>query len=327
LKNLQIIDSLGRGSFGKVHLVKDVTTNETYALKTVNKNILTKAKHQAHIMSEKDMLVKVNSPWIIALYATFKDNNKLYFLLEACLGGELFALLRIYTVFENNWARYYAAAVVLGFEYMHSLDVVYRDLKPENVMLDSAGYPKIVDLGFATELDSDGRTYTLCGTPAYLSPEIIGGRGYGKGVDWWCLGVFIFELLAGHPPFRSNKHRGNMMKLYERIRAGKYEVPEHMSPEGADIISKFLKLKRHERLGVRASKSQPNLSPEDILKDQDWFKGFDWAALENRTMRAPIIPFIEDNADASAFKNHDGGTPPRISSRPYDASEQWDEKF
>lgn len=117
------------------------------------------------------------------------------------------------------------------------------------------------------------------------------------------------------------------MKLYERIRAGRYEVPDHMSPEGADVISKLLKQKPHERLGVRASKSNPGVSPEGILKSQDWFKGFDWKGLEARTMRAPIIPYIADNADTSAFNHHDGGEQPHISSRPYNAAGQWDENF
>jgi hypothetical protein len=319
MENLQVVATLGKGSFGRVHLVTDKNSGEAYALKIVNKSILSKPKHQAHILSEKEMLVKVNSPWVISLFATFKDHARLYFLLECCLGGELFALLRAHTCFENNVARYYVAAVVLGFEYMHSINIVYRDLKPENVMLDSAGYPKVVDLGFATALDDKGRTYTLCGTPAYLSPEIIAGKGYGKGVDWWCLGVFIFELVCGYPPFRSTKHRGNMLKLYERIRAGKYQCPSIMTPEAVEIVDGFLKPKPHERLGVTHG-------GEKRIKEHKWFADFSWSALVNKTMRAPIIPYVADNADAANFQVRDDGSQPIFSSKPY-VSKGWDRDF
>lgn len=320
MRNLKIVAKLGRGSFGRVHLVKDVSSGHTYALKTVNKSILTKAKHRAHIISEKNMLVRVTSAWIIALYATFKDANRLYFLLEPCLGGELYTLLKLQSGFDNPTARFYVAAVIMGFTYMHEQEVVYRDLKPENVMLDSQGFPKIVDLGFATELDADGRTYTLCGTPAYLSPEILKGQGYGKGVDWWCLGVFIFELLAGHPPFRSLKHRGNMMKLYERIKKGEYECPKHMSDTAKDMIKNLLRQKPHERLGMKHGGIQN-------FKKHEWYAGFDWKKMEHRKLRVPIVPYIEEQHD-EAVSSTTTAEDTHITPRPYTpGADSWDFDF
>lgn len=294
--DLQIIGGLGKGSFGMVDLVKHLPTGETFALKRVKKAILKKKKHQAHILSEKKMLMKLTSPFIIGLYATYRDEEYLYFLLECCLGGELYTVLRANTCFDNNFARFYTAGVVLAFGYMHSLNVVYRDLKPENVLLDGMGYPKVADFGFATELDENGRTFTCCGTPAYLSPEIISGKAYGCGVDWWCIGVFIFELLAGYPPFRNNKeHGGNdMMKLCERILAGQYSPPGHFSAEAVDVVDRFLQQKPHRRLGVIKGGIEN-------IKSHPWFKGFDWNALKNKTLRAPIIPYIEDDADLGNF--------------------------
>lgn len=302
-KDLQVVGGLGKGSFGIVELVKHGPSGETFALKRVKKNILKKKKHQAHILSEKKMLMKLSSPFIISLYATYRDEEYLYFLLECCLGGELYTVLRSSNVFENGYARFYTAGVIIAFNYMHSLNVVYRDLKPENVLLDSMGYPKVADFGFATELDENGRTFTCCGTPAYLSPEIISGKAYGCGVDWWCIGVFIFELLAGYPPFRNNKDQGgnDMMKLCERILAGQYTPPAHFTEEAVDIVDSFLQQKPHRRLGVIKGGI-------DKIKAHAWFKGFDWEELKNKTLRAPIIPYIEDEADLGNFDYNSKGS-------------------
>jgi len=295
--DLIIVGGLGKGSFGMVDLVKHGPSGETFALKRVKKGILKKKKHQAHILSEKKMLMKLDSPFIISLFATYRDDEYLYFLLECCLGGELYTTLRAHTCFENNFARFYTAGVVMAFDYMHNLNVVYRDLKPENVLLDGMGYPKVADFGFATELDENGRTFTCCGTPAYLSPEIISGKAYGCGIDWWCIGVFIFELLAGYPPFRSQEKGGggnDMMKLCERILAGQYTCPAHFSAEAVNIVDCFLQQKPHRRLGVIKGGAEN-------IKNHSWFKGFDWEGLKNKTLRAPIIPFIEDEADLGNF--------------------------
>ena len=128
-------------------------------------------------------------------HATYKDTHRLYFLLEVSLGGELFTVLRARQAFDEPTARFYAASVVLAFEYLHSRDIIYRDLKPENLMMTEEGFLRVTDFGFAKVIP-DGRTYTLCGTPDYLAPEIVSGKGHGKGVDWWTLGIFLFEMLA-----------------------------------------------------------------------------------------------------------------------------------
>jgi serine/threonine protein kinase len=289
-------------------------------LKAVSKKILKKPKHQAHVMSEKNMLAKLDHQHIIALYATYKDAVNIYFLLEPCLGGELYHELKHHEFFENTVARFYVASVAVAFGYMHSKNIVYRDLKPENVLLDSMGYLKITDFGFATELDKDGRTHTTCGTPAYLAPEIIAGRGYGKGVDWWTLGVFTFELLSGYPPFRSKEHRGDMVKLYERITDGVYTCPPSFSPEAVTFIDALLQTKPTQRLGVIKGDAQN-------IYSHAWFTGFDFGAMRERTLRAPIIPYIEDGKDLSNFNKFDAPPVDPRTQLPYKNEDGWDTDF
>jgi cGMP-dependent protein kinase len=163
----------GKGSFGFVQLVK--YEGKTYALKGIAKSQVVQLGQQEHVMHEKDAMVKFHSDFCVKLYSTFKDRDALYFLLEPCLGGELFTLLRSKTSFNEKTAKFYAACVVMAFEHMHSFNTVYRDLKPENLLLDEHGYIKVTDFGFAkVVLD---RTYTLCGTPDYLAPEVVSGQG------------------------------------------------------------------------------------------------------------------------------------------------------
>jgi len=182
------------------------------------------------------------------------------------------------------------------------------------------GYLKITDFGFATELDKDGRTHTTCGTPAYLAPEIIAGRGYGKGVDWWTLGVFTFELLSGYPPFRSKEHRGDMVKLYERITDGVYTCPPSFSPEAVTFIDALLQTKSTQRLGVIKGEAQNVYS-------HAWFTGFDFAAMRERTLRAPIIPYIEDGKDLSNFNKFDAPPVDPRTQLAYNNEDGWDADF
>jgi cGMP-dependent protein kinase len=186
-QDLKELAVLGKGSFGFVKLVLDAKTNQSYALKAVSKQQIVQTGQQGHVMSEKKAMATMDHPFLVKLHATYKDRNRLFFVLDPILGGELFTVLREKTLFDEDTARFYAAHVVLAFEYMHSRGYCYRDLKPENLLIDKDGYLKVTDFGFAKNI-GDGRTWTLCGTPDYLAPEIVSGKGHGKGVDWWTLG-------------------------------------------------------------------------------------------------------------------------------------------
>lgn len=296
LDDLEPVAKLGKGSFGYVNLVKHKSTGETFALKAVNKQRIVETKQKDHIRNEKDLMLLLDHPNIIRLYCTLKDPNYLYFVLEASLGGEVYTILRTKVCFKNATARFYAASVVLALEYMAESErcIVHRDIKPENLLMDVKGYVKLTDFGFAKQIP-EGRTWTLCGTPSYLAPEVIAGKGHGYGVDWWCLGVLIFEMLTGDAPF--SKPGQKPMELYQKISAGDYTLPDTLTPAAKDIITSFLQVKPNNRLGVI-------LGGIDRIKSHEWFRGFDFKKLHDRSLRAPIIPFIDNQNDAHNFSGY-----------------------
>ncbi len=273
--NLRALGVLGKGSYGSVLLVEDVNSKEQYALKSVWKQQIAETQQQAHIMSEKLVMQQLRHPFITMLHATYRSKDRLHFLMEPCLGGELFTLLRRKRLFPEEVAKFYAASVVLAFQYMHSKDTVYRDLKPENLMITGTGYIKVADFGFAKKVS--GKTWTLCGTPDYLAPEIVASKGHGKGVDWWTLGVLIFEMLASYPPFYDE----DQMKTYNKILDGPIRFPSHFSEAARAVISLFLERRPARRLGVGKG------GHERILETK-WFSTFNWEGLINFRLEPPI---------------------------------------
>jgi len=316
MKDLVTVGTLGKGSFGFVTLVKNKKDpSQTYALKGVAKAQIVELGQQEHIMSEKNAMCRFNSNFLVKLFATFKDNDALYFLLEPCLGGELFTLLRSRTSFNEKTAKFYAGCVVLAFEYMHTSDTLYRDLKPENLLVDKDGYIKVTDFGFAKVVKD--RTWTLCGTPDYLAPEVVSGQGHGKGVDWWTLGVLIYEMLASYPPFYDE----DPMKTYAKIMHGAPAYPKHFSADAKDLIGKLLHPKPTKRLGAIKGGA-------DLIKSHPWFADLDWKKLENRQLPAPIILNIKNAEDLSNFEDysHEGkhSFPKYV---PKAGEEKWDADF
>ena len=221
----------------------------------------------------------------------YKDKINLYMLMEFVPGGEIFSHLRRAGRFSNEAGKFYAASIVLAIQTLHQKDIVYRDLKPENLLLDGKGFLKITDFGFAKIITD--RTWTLCGTPEYLAPEIIQSKGHGKGVDWWALGVLIYEMLAGYPPFYDE----NPFGIYQKILSGRIEFPRHFDFHAKDIVRKLLAADRTKRLGNLKN------GAEDIKKHK-WFKGFDWNALINLAMTPPIVPELRGEGDTGNFDQY-----------------------
>ncbi|CAB1343648.1 unnamed protein product, partial [Coregonus sp. 'balchen'] len=191
LADFNIFDTLGVGGFGRVELVQLKSDElKTFAMKILKKRHIVDTRQQEHIRSEKLIMQEAHSDFIVRLYRTFKDSKYLYMLMEACLGGELGS-------FEDSTTRFYTACVVEAFAYLHSKGIIYRDLKPENLILDHRGYAKLVDFGFAKKIGFGKKTWTFCGTPEYVAPEIILNKGHDISADYWSLGILMFELLTG----------------------------------------------------------------------------------------------------------------------------------
>jgi len=290
LNQLKTIGILGKGAFGVVSLVIDPINEKPYALKAMKKCQIAEMGFQTHIVNEKDVMLLLDNDFLVNLRGTFKDKLRVYLLLDVCLGGELFTILRKRRYFDENTSKFMAACVIEAFGYMHSLNVIYRDLKPENLVLDSKGFLKVTDFGFAKQIVD--QTYTLCGTPEYFAPEIVTGQGHGKGVDWWTLGILIYEMLASFSPFYDDQPIG----IYRKIVAGRMKFPRHFSHNAKDLIKSFLKSKPTRRLGV--------LHNGDVnkIREKEWFSDFNWEKLAAFKMLPPITPTVTSMKDTSNFK-------------------------
>eukprot|EP00010_Vexillifera_abyssalis_P008521 CAMPEP_0201545572 /NCGR_PEP_ID=MMETSP0173_2-20130828/2042_1 /ASSEMBLY_ACC=CAM_ASM_000268 /TAXON_ID=218659 /ORGANISM="Vexillifera sp., Strain DIVA3 564/2" /LENGTH=351 /DNA_ID=CAMNT_0047953997 /DNA_START=235 /DNA_END=1290 /DNA_ORIENTATION=+ len=287
-----LVDTIGTGTFGRVFLVRCKSTKKYFAMKVMKKHDIVRLKQVEHIENERSLLASVIHPFIVPIYGAFQDNQHLYMILEYIVGGEVFSHLRRAGRFSAEVSRFYAAEIVLAFEHLHAQDIVYRDLKPENLLLDAKGHLKITDFGFAKRVTD--RTWTLCGTPEYLAPEIIQSKGHGKAVDWWAFGVFLFEMLAGYPPFFDD----NPFGIYEKILASKVHFPPHFDQNVKDLIRRLLVPDQSRRLGNLRG------GAEDI-KRHKWFKGVDWNAVLQRKVVAPIIPRYKKEGDTSNFEEYD----------------------
>lgn len=321
IDDFELLKTLGTGTFARVWLVRLKGTKEgegqVYALKVLRKADVIQLKQVEHVRNERKSLTAVaGHPFITTLIATFADEQCLYMLLEYCPGGEIFSFLRRAKRFNEPTAQFYAAEIVLVFEFLHDVEgVAYRDLKPENLLLDADGHVKLVDFGFAKQL-YNMETYTLCGTPEYLAPEVIHNSGHGLAVDWWALGILIYEFLVGQPPFWDP----NPMAIYEQIVEGHIRFPHNMSPAARDVISGLCKTNPSERLGYISGGTQR-------VKDHPFFKGIDWDDLYNRKEKGPIIPRIDHAADAGNFEDYPPPDPKSQTQYTAEMKEQYEDQF
>ncbi|PVU91639.1 hypothetical protein BB561_004293 [Smittium simulii] len=289
LSKYKILNTLGTGTFGRVYLCRNKTSLQHYAIKVLKKAQIVKLKQVEHIENEKQILSFVSHSYIVKLEEAFQDTRNLYMVLEYIPGGELFSHLRRVGRFSEEIARFYAAEIVFVIAFLHSKNVVYRDLKPENLLLDQFGHIKITDFGFAKFVEE--RTWTLCGTPEYLAPEIIQGKGHGKAVDWWAIGILIYEMIVGYPPFFDT----NPFGTYYKILFCDLEFPSFVSPSARDIISSFLSVDVSKRLGNLENNAA------DVVR-HPWFFKIDWLKIQDRQILPPIIPKYSFDGDTSNFE-------------------------
>ncbi|EFE34247.1 uncharacterized protein ARB_06644 [Trichophyton benhamiae CBS 112371] len=298
IDDFDLIKTLGTGTFARVWFARLKAAKEPnkniFALKILRKAEVIKLKQVEHVRNESKCLSKAaGHPFITTLITTFSDEQCLYMLLEYCPGGEIFSFLRRARRFDEYTSKFYAAEITLVIGYLHDMHgIAYRDLKPENILLDQEGHLKLVDFGFAKQL-YNLETYTLCGTPEYLAPEVIHNSGHGLAVDWWALGILIYEFIVGQPPFWDS----NPMGIYEKIVAGCIRFPANMPASAKDIISALCKVNPSERLGHISGGSQR-------IRDHPFFEGIDWDDLYHKRVKGPIVPQVSHPADTANFEEY-----------------------
>ncbi|KAG1637024.1 hypothetical protein G6F45_000850 [Rhizopus arrhizus] len=270
LSDFTLIRTLGTGSFGRVHLAQSMANHQFCAIKVLKKKDIMNSRQVEHVKSERSVLAKVKN-----------DFMKL----------------------EEQTAKFYAAEVLLAICHLHEQNIIYRDLKPENILLDARGHIKLTDFGFAKSVPDI--TWTLCGTPDYLAPEIIQSKGYGKAVDYWALGVLIYEMLSGVAPFYDE----NQFRLYEKIITCKPVYPPHLSQEVVDLLRHLLTPDLSSRYGNLKAGSQ------DVIQ-HPWFKSIDFDGLVKRQVQAPYIPLVQNAGDASNFDHFEEEKVPYGQSQP-----------
>lgn len=297
LKDLVKFRILGVGTFGKVWLVSHKRTGKPYALKMLSKREIIGHHQVEGVIREKNIMSSVDHPCVVNLIATFQDERSLYMLIELVQGGELFSVIHTETRdgIPNANSRFYAACILESLSHLHHRHISYRDLKPENILIDGLGYCVLVDLGFA-KIVMD-KTYTLCGTPEYLAPEIILSKGHDKGVDYWAFGVLIYEMLAGRSPFYS--YGTDQVSLFKRIVQVKYSFPPGgvVNEVAQDLIQRLIVRRQANRLGCLAR-------GEMDIRDHSWFAIIDVEKLLKKKIPAPWIPQIKDPLDASHFDSY-----------------------
>lgn len=319
--DFELVKTLGTGTFARVWLTKlnrknGDDRNKVFALKILRKVDVIRLKQVEHVRNERNVLAAVaGHPFITTMIASFQDTESLYMLLDYCPGGEVFSYLRRARRFNESTSQFYAAEIVLILEYLHEKEgVAYRDLKPENILIDAEGHLKLVDFGFAKKIDNR-ETYTLCGTPEYLAPEVIRNTGHGTAVDWWAFGILIYEFLVGQPPFWDQ----NPMKIYEQIVEGKVRYPSAMSKDARDIIAGLCTVDVTKRLGNVKGGSQ-------TVKDHAWFKDINFDDLYHRKMQGPIVPHLRAPDDTRNFDEYDA-EPQQKESYTKEMYEKYDRMF
>jgi len=255
-------------------------------MKVLNKQTIVERNEVEHTKSEKSILMKLRFPFLVGLHYSFQTADKLYFVMDYINGGELFFHLQREKKFPEDRVRFYAAEIAAGLEYLHHAGVIYRDLKPENLLLTNEGHIVMTDFGLSKEglVGKDDRTGTFCGTPEYLAPEVLEGKGYGKAVDWWSFGTLVYEMLTGLPPFYSE----DVQHMYTKIMTAELEIPDTMSPEAADLLSKLLDRDPETRLQ----------EPADI-KRHPFFAPLDFDHLIAKKIQPPFIPETQGEDDVS----------------------------
>ncbi|KZF25431.1 kinase-like protein [Xylona heveae TC161] len=291
IEDFELLKVVGKGSFGKVMQVRKKDTHRIYALKTIRKAHIISRSEVAHTLAERSVLAQINNPFIVPLKFSFQSPEKLYLVLAFVNGGELFHHLQKEQRFDVNRSRFYAAELLCALECLHGFNVIYRDLKPENILLDYSGHIALCDFGLCKlDMKDEDRTNTFCGTPEYLAPELLLGHGYTKTVDWWTLGVLLYEMLTGLPPFYDE----NTNEMYRKILTEPLHFPgPEIVPESAkNLLTKLLDRNPATRMGANGAAE---------IKAHQFFHSIDWRKLLQRKYEPNFKPNVTDALDTANF--------------------------
>lgn len=293
LDDFEMLQQVGSGTFCVVRLCRWRKNGRVFVVKILRKQKICYLKQVVHVTQEVEILRAIDHPFIVKLYTTFQDAENLHMVLEFACGGELFSHMRNAGHLSDDATRFYISELVLVLQYLHDRNIAYRDLKPENILIDRQGHVKVTDFGFA-KIIAEGGTSTMCGTPEYLAPEIIRGEPYDHRVDWWALGILMYEMLVGYPPFFDDVH-DNPLNIYTKILTGKIKFPAHIDQYAKDLIKRLLIPNVNERLGDLSG------GAEDVKRHR-FFRGVDWAKLAQRHALPPIVPHATSPTDTSYFE-------------------------
>ncbi|KAJ9160491.1 hypothetical protein P3X46_025889 [Hevea brasiliensis] len=290
LEDFEVLRVVGRGAFAKVYQVRRIGTSEIYAMKVMRKDKIMEKNHAEYMKSERDILTKVDHPFIVQLRYSFQTKYRLYLVLDFVNGGHLFYQLYRQGLFREDLARIYTAQIVSAVSHLHANGIMHRDLKPENVLLDADGHVKLTDFGLAKQFDENTRSNSLCGTLEFMSPEIILGKGHDKAADWWSVGILLYEMLTGKPPFT-----GNRQKIQQKIIKDKIKLPSFLSSEAHSLLKALLQKEPSKRLGCGPGGSEE-------IKSHKWFKSIHWKKLEARKIRPSFLPEVAGNLCVANFE-------------------------
>lgn len=292
VEDFELLSLIGRGSFGKVLQVKKKNTGKVYAMKIINKKHILEHNEVEHTLTEKNILQRAGTkehPFLMNLNWSFQSQEKLYFILDYVNGGELFFHLQQDKKFSEERTRIYAAEILLALEHLHENGIIYRDLKPENILLTADGHICITDFGLSKEgiMNENDKASTFCGTPEYLAPEVLKGKGYGKEVDWWSYGCLVYEMLAGLPPFYST----DIQEMYRKITYDQLKFPPTIGENARNFLEQLIERDVSKRL-----------KDPKIMKQHPFFKPIDWDKLYRKEIVPPFIPKV---ASATSTQNID----------------------
>ncbi|XP_058228704.1 protein kinase C epsilon type-like [Hemibagrus wyckioides] len=306
LEDLNFLSVLGKGTYGKVILSELKGTDEVYALKFMKKDMIWEYENISCTFMERRILALASEhPYLTHLYCSFQTSDSLCFAMEFVNGGDLAFHISCSCGFDEPRTRFYAAEIACALMFLHRNRIIHRDLKPGNILLDADGHCKLADFGLCAEGILDGKTAnTFCGTPNYMAPEVLQYWEYDTSVDWWALGVIMYEMMTGYAPF----HDHNEEKMFESIISAEPEYPSNLSRNAVSILKAFLRKKPMDRLGCVVSEGK-----ENAIKAHPFFSNINWSWLEQRKITPPFQPQITSKRDVNNFDGRFTREEPKLS--------------